>query len=60
MSLKNAIKQTINDHSPKYTASKVWKIEVDEYRDESCVMWIEIGVKKRKKRKAKTTSTPPR
>lgn len=58
MTLKNAIKQAINDHSKKYTASKVWEIEVDEYGDGSYVMWVEISVKKRKKIKINKSSIP--
>lgn len=51
--LKKAIKTAINDHHPKYKATKVWGIKVEEDGLERCTMWIEISVRKDPKPKKK-------
>lgn len=51
MTLKSEIKKAITANSKKYIATKVWKIEVSENLAEECTMWIEVSVKKRKKKR---------
>lgn len=49
--LKSEIKKAITNNSTKYIATKVWKIKVSENLAEECTMWIEVSVKKRKKKR---------
>ena len=44
--LKTAIKQVINEHT-KFTAVKVWNLDVQEFYDGSIVLTIEISAKKK-------------
>lgn len=49
MSLKTEIKKTISQHSNKYTAKKVWKIEESENLAGEVTLWIEVSVAKKSK-----------
>lgn len=54
MSLRSEIKKAINSNSRKYFAIKVQKVEVSENLAEECTMWIEVMVKKRKRKSEKS------
>lgn len=49
-SLKSEIKKAITNNS-KYTAGRVWKVEVTENLAEEMTMWIEVSVKKKRGKK---------
>lgn len=48
MSLKSEIKKTVNLHSNKFKAVKVWEIEEVENYAGSITLYIEVEVKKKK------------